>query len=199
MEELLNRAFECVKKLCVLYNIDESHAMKHSMDVFSYTKQFYHRYVLYQPQLVKQQRVVYVAAILHDMCDTKYTMEHVGLQAIHSYMESFFTPEEFNMLSMIMTTISYSKVRQNGFPILGDWQFAYHMVRESDLLSSYDFDRCVMYGMYRESLPYTEAVIRARVLYHNRVLQYIKDGVFITEFGLSKAYELHGKAIIQLI
>jgi hypothetical protein len=69
-------------------------------------------------------------------------------------------------------------------------------VRESDLLTSYDFDRCVMYGMYRESLPYMEAVLRAHTLYHNRVLQYIKDGVFITDFGLSKAYELHGKALM---
>ena len=195
MDLLLNRAFECVRKLCTLYNIDESHAMKHSMEVFQYTKQYYHRYIHYQPQLEYQQRVMYVAAILHDMCDPKYTTETDGLRAIHSYMESFFTPEEFNMLSMIMTTISYSKVKQHGYPLLGEWQFAYHIVRESDLLTSYDFDRCVMYGIYRESLPYMEAVVRARTLYYNRVLQYIKDGVFVTDFGLSKAHELHGKAI----
>jgi hypothetical protein len=195
MENMLNRAFECVRQLCVKYNIDESHGMKHSMEVFDYAKQFYHRYLPYQPQLAKQQHVVYAAAILHDMCDPKYVTEAEGLRAIHSYMEIFFTPEEFNILSIIMTTISYSKVRKNGFPNLGEWQFAYHMVRESDLLASYDFDRCVMYGMYRESLPYMEAIARARTLYHNRVLQYIKDGAFLTEFGLSKAYELHGKAI----
>jgi len=195
MEPLLNRAFECVRQLCVKYNVDESHAMKHSMDVFNYIKQFYHRYIPYQPQLAKQQPVLYAAAILHDMCDPKYVTETEGLRAIHSYMEPFFSPEDFNMLSLIMTTISYSKVRKNGFPILGDWQFGYHMVRESDLLASYDFDRCIMYGMYRESLPYVDAVARARTLYHNRVLQYIKDGVFLTDFGLSKAYELHGKVI----
>jgi len=199
MEDLLNRAFECVKKLCVQYNIDESHAMKHSMEVFSYTKKFYHRYITYQPQLAKQQRILYAAAILHDMCDIKYMAESIGLHSIHSYMEPFFTPEEFTMLSTLMTTISYSKVRKNGFPILGEWQFAYHILRESDLLTSYDFDRCVMFGMYRESLSYVDAVARARVLYHNRVFQYIKDGVFITEFGLSKAYELHGKAIVHFV
>lgn len=195
MENLFNRAFECVRHLSQQNKVDESHAMKHSMDVFNYTKQFYHRYLPYQPQLAKQQHVLYAAAILHDMCDHKYVTEADGLRAIHSYMEPFFSPEDFNMLSMIMTTISYSKVRKNGFPILGEWQFAYHIIRESDLLTSYDFDRCVMYGMYRESLSYMDAVTRARTLYHNRVLQYIKDGVFLTEFGLSKAYELHGKAI----
>jgi hypothetical protein len=195
MENLLNRAFECVRQLCVKYNIDESHAMKHSMEVFDYTKQFYHRYLPLQPQLAKQQHVLYAASILHDMCDHKYMVEADGLRAIHSYMEAFFSPEDFNILSMIITSISYSKVRQHGFPILGEWQFAYHIVRESDLLASYDFDRCVMYGMYRESLPYMEAVTRARTLYHNRVLQYLREGVFLTEFGLSKAYELHGKAI----
>lgn len=195
MENMLNRAFECVRQLCVKHNMDESHGVKHSMEVFDYVKQFYHRYLPYQPQLAKQQRVMYAAAILHDMCDHKYVEEAEGLRAIHSYMEYFFTPEEFNMLSTIMTTISYSKVRKNGFPNLGEWQFAYHIVRESDLLASYDFDRAVMYGMYRESLPYMDAVARARTLYHNRVLHYLRDGTFLTEFGLSKAYELHGKAI----
>jgi hypothetical protein len=199
MENMLNRAFECVRQLSVLYTIDESHAVKHSMDVFNYTKQYYHRYIHYHPYLVKQQPVLYAAAILHDMCDHKYIAEADGLRAIHSYMEAFFTPEEFNMMSIIMTTISYSKVKKNGFPILGEWQFAYHIVRESDLLTSYDFDRCVIYGMYRESLPYTDAFIRARTLYNNRVLQYIKDGAFITEYGLSKAHELHGKAIMMPI
>jgi hypothetical protein len=195
MENVLNRAFDCVRQLSVAYKIDESHAMKHSMDVFNFTKQFYHRYSPYQPQLVQQQRVLYAASILHDMCDPKYTTEADGLRAINTYMDSCFTSEEFNILSIIMTTISYSKVKAKGFPVLGDWQFAYHIVRESDLLASYDFDRCVMYGMYRESLPYIDAVARARTVYHNRVFHYIKDGVFITDFGLSKAYELHGKAI----
>ena len=199
MEAMLNRAFECVRHACVQSNMDESHGMKHSMDVFNYLKQFYHRHLPYQPQLAKQQHVLYAAAILHDVCDAKYTTEADGLRVIHSYMELFFSPEDFNMLSTIMTTMSYSKVRQNGFPILGDWQFGYHMVRESDLLASYDFDRCVMYGMYKESLLYVDAVARARTLYHNRVLQYIKDGVFLTEFGLSKAYELHGKAITMYV
>jgi hypothetical protein len=199
MEDVLNRAFDCVRQLSALYTIDESHAMKHSMDVFNYTKQFYYRYVPYQPQLVQQQRVLYAASILHDMCDLKYTTEAEGLRAIYTYMEPCFTPEEFNIISVIMTTISYSKVKMKGFPILGDWQFAYHIVRESDLLASYDFDRCVMYGMYRESLPYVDAMTRARTLYHNRVFQYIKDGVFITDFGLSKAYELHGKAIKHFV
>ena len=196
MDFLLDACFRCVQQLCVVYQIDESHAMKHAMSVLSYTVQSY----LYHsncPELRSQQRVLYAAAVVHDMCDKKYVEEAEGLQAIHDHLHLYFTPEEFNQLCHIITTLSYSTVRIRGYPQLHEWQLAYHIVREADLLASYDIDRCILYGIYREQLPYSEALTRATAMYHNRVMRYIVDGVFVTEYGISKAHELHAKALLD--
>ena len=195
MDALLDSAFQCVRELSVLYRIDESHSVKHSMDVLAFTMESYKFHVSRYTPLIHQQRVLYAAAVVHDMCDKKYVEEEVGLRAIHDYLHVHLTPEEFNMLSRIITTMSYSRVRTYGYPELYEWQLGYHIVREADLLASYDMDRCILYGMYRENLPYTEALIRARTLYQNRVLRYISDGMFMTEYGCSKAHELHGKSM----
>jgi hypothetical protein len=198
MDDLMDAAFRCVRELSMLYHIDESHAMKHSMDVLNYTMESYQFHVLRNPQLLIQQRVLYTVAVVHDMCDKKYVDESVGLQSIHTYLYSYFTPEEFNMLSRIITTMSYSTVRTHGYPELYDWQLGYHIVREADLLASYDMDRCVLYGIYCEQLPYTEAVLRAKTLYQNRVMRYLQDGVFVTNYGVAKAHELHGTSMLKL-
>jgi hypothetical protein len=198
MDDLMDAAFRCVRELSTLYHIDESHAMKHSMDVLNYTMDSYHFHVLRNPELFNQQRILYAAAIVHDMCDKKYVNEGIGLQSIHNYLYVYFTPEEFNLLSRIITTMSYSTVRTHGYPELYEWQLGYHIVREADLLASYDMDRCVLYGIYCEQLPYTEAVLRAKALYQNRVMRYLQDGVFVTNYGVARAHELHGKSMLKL-
>lgn len=185
-------AFQCVKELSLLFHIDESHSLKHAMEVLSYTMQSYRHHVYAHPYLIEQQKVLYTAAIVHDMCDKKYVDETVGLRAIHERIGTYFTPEEFNILTTIMTSISYSAVRSKGYPVLHEWQLTYHIVREADLLSAYDIDRTIIYGMYRENLPYSESVARSKLLYYNRVMRYISDGLFMTDWGYAKAHELHG-------
>jgi hypothetical protein len=197
MEPLLNAAFECVRTICMTYRIDESHAMKHSMEVLSYTIQSFKFHEASHPYLQQQQRVLYAAAIVHDMCDKKYMNEEEGLLFIHNHLYLYLTSEEINHLSRIITTLSYSTVRTHGFPQLYEWQLGYHIVREADLLASYDIHRCVLYGIYKEELSYCEAFVRASTLYSNRVLRYIGDGMFVTEYGHAKAHELHARAVLD--
>lgn len=199
MDRMLDAAFLCVQTVCTLYQIDESHAMKHAMDVLSFTMKSYLFHEPRFPLLRNQQRILYAAAVVHDMCDKKYMNELDGLNLIHTYLHPHFTPEELNQLNLIITTLSYSTVRANGYPQLNEYQLGYHIVREADLLSSYDLDRCILYGIYREHLSYSEALLRALAMYHNRVLRYLADGVFITEYGIAKAHELHGQAILDPI
>jgi hypothetical protein len=195
MDTWLDAAFQCVRDLSVRYNVDESHSMKHSMEVLSFTIESYQHHVTRNPQLANQQRVLYAVAVVHDMCDKKYVTEEVGLRDIYPYLHMHFTPEEFTILCRIITTMSYSRVRTYGYPELYEWQLVYHIVREADLLASYDLDRCILYGIYRENLPYSEALLRSKVLFHNRVLRYIADGMFLTEYGCAKAHELHGRSM----
>jgi len=187
MDVLLNQSFLCVIEMCKKFQIDESHALKHSLDVFSFAQH------LCTPEVSQQLRVIYVASIVHDMCDRKYLDEDIGTAAIRKYLVYFMTPNELDAVILIITNVSYSKVKKKGFPILGEWQQAYHIVREADLLASYDIDRCIIFGMLKEHLGYTSATERAQQLYKVRVLNYIEDGMFITEKGLTKAKELHMK------
>lgn len=187
MDLLLNQCFLCVIEMCKQYNIDESHALKHSLDVFSFAQ------YLCTPDVSHQLRVIYVAAIVHDMCDRKYIDEDIGTVEIRKYLVHFMSSDELDAVILIITNVSYSKVKKRGFPVVGEWQRAYHMVREADLLASYDIDRCIIFGMLKEDLGYTSAVERAKQLYKERVMNYIQDGMFITEKGLTKAKELHMK------
>ena len=187
MDLLLNQAFLCVVEMFKQHNIDESHALKHSLDVFSFAKQ------LCTDEVSHQLRVIYVASIVHDMCDKKYMDEDIGTTEIRKYLVHFMTSEELDAVLLIITNMSYSKVKKKGFPVLNEWQHAYHIVREADLLASYDIDRCIIFGMLKEHLGYIQATERAKKMYEVRVLNYIKDGMFITKKGLTKAKELHMK------
>ena len=61
--------------------------------------------------------------------------------------------------------MSYSKVKKNGFPDLGIYQNAYHVVREADLLSAYDFDRAIIYDMKANNKPFDQSYDHAQKLF----------------------------------
>ena len=82
------------------------------------------------------------------MCDKKYMDEDTGLEKINQFLEDKMTPLELDITKQIITTMSYSKVKTNGYPELNEYQMAYHIVREADLLSAYDFDRCMFYNIH---------------------------------------------------
>ncbi len=196
MEQVINTAFDCVKKMSMKFNIDESHSLKHSMEVYKFAKAIYHSEVEKNIYLKEQVRVIFAAAILHDMCDHKYIKETTGMTNIKDGMCCIMTMEELNIMEKIITTMSYSKVKQCGYPDLGTYQLAYHIVREADLLAAYDIDRCIIFGMMVDGLRYVDAVITAEKLFANRVLKYIEDKLFVTTYSIHKASELHQKALL---
>jgi hypothetical protein len=181
------------------HNIDESHALKHSIEVLHYAEEILKSELLQNPCLKSQQDVVFASAILHDMCDGKYIPNECdGIGEIKTYIGDHLNPINFELMSNIISTISYSKVKKNGFPDLGDYQLAYHIVREADLLAAYDIDRCIMYGMTVEKLDYSVSLERAIALFQSRVLTYRSDGLFVTEYSQKKSFELHEKAVENL-
>ena len=125
------------------------------------------------------------------MCDKKYVDEVEGLAEIQRYMSEF---SDFPVIAKIITTMSYSKVKKNGYPDLGIYQLAYHIVREADLLAAYDIDRCIIFAMAVHKMDYSEATVRASELFKERVMKYIDDGLFVTEYSKRKAGELHREA-----
>jgi hypothetical protein len=177
------------------YNIDESHALKHSMDVLHFSNQIYQNELMLNPLLNSQKEIIFVSSILHDMCDKKYMNEQFGIQEMCAYMQNYVEEPKLNVVSEIISTMSYSKVKKYGYPELGMYQNAYHIVREADLLAAYDLDRCIIYQMMHEKYSYTESLQVAIDLFHTRILRYIEDDLFVTDYSKKKAAELHIKAL----
>lgn len=191
---LVNAGFKYVVETSQLYNIDESHALKHSMEVYGLAKKIYESELLKNSNLENQQAIIFMAAIGHDMCDKKYMDEKEGIKKYQTYLSEFMNPSDLEIMGQIIGTMSYSKVKVNGFPDLGDYQTAYHIVREADLLAAYDIDRCVIYTMYRDNCSYTDALKVAVELFDNRVFIMRQDRLFKTAYSRKESLKMHKKA-----
>jgi HD superfamily phosphodiesterase len=188
--ELLNYLFNFVIITSKLYDIDESHSLKHSMDVYYLSNKIYESEVANNKYLSGHVNIIKISSILHDMCDKKYMNEKEGLDRISHYMKDKITDTELDISLKIISTMSYSTVKKNGFPNLGEYQLAYNIVREADLLSSYDFDRSVMYKMLKNNYNYEKSFIDAVNLFENRVYKYHDDNLFFTDYSKRLSKEL---------
>jgi len=102
VNNILNAAFNYVIFTSKNYNIDESHSLKHSIDVFNNANKIYNSEIKTNLFLEKQKEIIQVSAILHDMCDKKYMDEKIGVQNINEYMKHLMSPEDLNVVSNIM-------------------------------------------------------------------------------------------------
>jgi len=170
------------------------------MNVLQFAKNIYHEEVNVSPFLKHQQNIIYTAAVLHDMCDKKYMDEKEGIWEIDQFLkkETDLTPLEISISKEIMNTMSYSKVKKQGFPNLGGYQKAYHIVREADLLSAYDFDRCMIYKMSREHSNLVDSYEDARELFENRVLKHNHHGLFLLPYSKMESARLHNIALNRI-
>jgi len=188
---LLNYLFNYVIMISNMYNIDESHSIKHSMDVYYYANEIYETELIKNPYIKEHKTIIDVSAILHDMCDKKYMDEKIGLEYLETYMKSKITDNELDICLKIISTMSYSTVKKNGFPKLNEYQLAYNIVREADLLASYDFERCIIYNMLKEKNSYSNAFLDATKLFENRVFKYNDDKLFLTDYSIKLSKQLH--------
>lgn len=84
MCEFLNDLFSFVIETCDFYKIDESHGLGHSMNVYYYATQLYRN----TPKMRdKDEMIICVASILHDMCDKKYMKEEEGLERVSNFLK----------------------------------------------------------------------------------------------------------------
>ena len=192
---LINIGFKYVMDTSQLYKIDESHAVKHSMEVYGLAKNIYESEFKINPYLEKQREIIYMASIGHDMCDKKYMNEKEGIIRYQEYLSEFMMPCDLEVMGQIIGTMSYSKVKANGYPELGEYQLAYHIVREADLLAAYDIDRCIMYRMHSSNANYSSALLEALELFDYRVFKMREDKLFITKYSKRESLKLHKKAI----
>jgi hypothetical protein len=179
------------------YNIDSSHSEIHSMDVLNYANTIYEFESVKYPFLRDQKNVIYYSAVLHDMCDKKYMDINEGMDEINNYFSGKIDPIDMYFTEKIIKTMSYSYVKKHGFPSLGDYQQSYNIVREADLLSSYDFDRSIVYHMNKGN-SFLDSYENAIELFDKRVFKYKSDNLFLSDKSLKISEELTIKAIERI-
>lgn len=195
----LNDLFDFVQQTCILFNIDESHGLGHSMNVFYYASELFKEQSQSNEYIIEViENIIIIASILHDMCDKKYMNETEGLLRIQQFLSTFpnyVNEEEITIILQIISTMSYSKVKENGFPTHfdKDYLLAYHIVREADLLAAYQFDRCVIYQMITKKNTYLQALNDAKELFEKRVTKHLDHQLFVTTSGKKMAEELSAK------
>jgi len=118
--------------------------------------------------------------------------ESDGILNIHLFLNSTqcYSDVETDIILKIIQTMSYSKVKVNGFPTLGIYQKAYHIVREADLLTAYDFDRGLLYTMNNYKIEYKIAFALANDLYQQRMAKHIEHGLITTNYGMEEGTRL---------
>ena len=188
--KLFSHLFNYVLLTISKYNIDESHGLSHAMNSLTYANEIFEREVIEKPYIQQHEKIIYVSSILHDMCDKKYMDQKEGIKDISKFISSFdnnsLTMDEVKVVETIIGTMSYSYVKNNGFPDHGKYQTAYNIVREADLLCAYDFDRCMMYNLFTEKDSNLEnAFSEASRLFNIRMFKHYDDGLFTTNYALN--------------
>jgi len=190
------------------YNIDSTHGLPHSLQIYGFARKIYESEVVRFPELQQAEPVITCAALLHDMCDGKYMDKAAGLAEIQQFLcsDTPLQPAEIQAVSDIVSTMSYSWVQKHGYPELAEpYMRAYHVVREADLLCSYDVDRCILFKLDQverqgaTQLNFQEALVNATELFESRMLPLRGRGYYTTEEGNREACRLEIEALQRLL
>ena len=194
-----NLIYNFIVNRCTSLKIDESHAVKHSLNVLKYSQKIFNIESKFYPELNNKEKIIYTSAMLHDMCDKKYMDEKKGLEDLGNFMRNIdYKKSEIDIILDIINTMSYSKVKKNGFPDLKEYQKSYNIVREADLLTGYDIERCMVYGLINEELDYYDSFKKAKKMYEVRMGKHIEDNLFTTKYGIMEAIRLDKENRIRL-
>ena len=108
--------FLFIEQMCKKYKIDESHGIKHAKGTMARAKQILLTLmrveVLPDVAAASEERMALYSAALHDMCDHKYTDVEQSSSEIKTWLlEHGWIPEDAAALIHIITTMSYSKLK----------------------------------------------------------------------------------------
>ena len=198
---LLNRIVQFVALTSLKNGIDESHGLSHSMNTLYYANQIYKSEAMFKPYLAQQENIIYVASLIHDLCDKKYTNQpEQQIQEIVEFLNKTHCLDhpEIEVITKIISTCSYSYVLKHGFPDLGKYQTAYHIVREADLLCSYDVDRCLLYQIYCKKSDLREAFQNTNLYFQTKMFRLQKDNRFFTHFAKEECKKKQEEAMNRL-
>lgn len=146
-------SYELAKKLSQIGCIDNSHNHEHSKEVLFWSIEIIERLPYQLTQL--ELSMIGECALLHDFMDSKYmNFKH----QVRSHLSLYYKEEDVNIMMNIMKTMSYSKiVLPDGTVCFPEWvemspfSHVFHVVREADLLSSYNIARMIEFRIYNQN------------------------------------------------
>ncbi len=195
----LEKIIRFINKTCAAYNIDDSHDLRHSLEVLGWSEQL----IKDQTLSNKSSQIIHLSCLLHDMCDKKYMDEQEGLERITRFLKGDLEVEDdiLEAVVFIISTMSYSKVIKKGYPQFTvndkDLEYCYHVVRNSDLLCSYDPERCINYQI-RCGGSRKDGIKKMLELFDNRVLRLLDNNYINIKEAKPFAIELHNKALTEV-
>jgi len=199
----LEKIIRFINQTCITYNIDDSHDLRHSLEVLGWSEQLTKNNS--RNISPKEAQIIHLSCLLHDMCDKKYMDEKMGLERIKNFLMGELEVEDdiLEAVVFIISTMSYSKVVKIGYPDFNnkcdniDLEYCYHVVRNSDLLCSYDPERCINYQI-RCGGSRKDGIKKMLELFDNRILMLIENKYINLEEAKPYAIELHNKALTEL-
>lgn len=195
----LEQIIKFINDTCLQYNIDDSHDLRHSLEALGWSEQLTKGRTLSPKSL----QIIHLSCLLHDMCDKKYMDEAMGLDRIRTFLKDVLEVEEdiLEAVVFIINTMSYSKVIKYGYPQFTEEEkeieYCYHVVRNSDLLCSYDPERCINYQI-RCGGSRKEGIKKMLELFDNRILKLIDNNYINLDESKVYAIELHDKVLVEL-
>lgn len=200
----LNKIFKFITTTCHLYKIDESHGVRHSMDILRTTKNIVNEEYSLCPYLRNKEHIIYTSALLHDMCDDKYFKNNEGQNRVIDFLKhNDYFDSDIDDIMRIINTMSYSKIKKYGFQFKEneseEFKKMYHIVREADLLCAYDVERCLLYDLYARDNDFTVSYKRAYDLFQIRMFKHFDDNLFTTIYALREGRKMHKESEERLI
>lgn len=193
-DHMLRSSYDLVRAMTG--SVDESHNHRHSEEVLFWSNEIMRRRVDTKELSRWEIEMIGHCCILHDLLDQKYDLPGAeGAVATH-LRRLGFTHEMTKIMIDIMTSMSYHKtVHRTGvsFPewINDGYWHVYHIVRESDLLASFNLSRMIEFGRHRRGITDPDILSdHAITMFLDRMDTLIEKGAFILSTEIAQSLRL---------
>jgi len=175
--------------------VDESHNHKHSEEVLFWSNEIMRRVDTKKLSRWEIEMIGH-CCILHDLLDRKYNIR--GAEgAVASHLRRLgYTDEMTRVMTDIMTSLSYHKTVHRTGTTFPDWIHdgywnVYHIVRESDLLASFNLWRMIDFGRHRRGITDPDTLSNDAIrMFLERMDTLIEKGAFILSIDIAQSLRL---------
>lgn len=186
-QHYISKSLDLVRNHCCQYKIDESHNEIHSKEVLYYGSELIKDLNITE----NEKRILILGCIFHDVVDRKYLNENDNPQDLLQEMLTQVETDKdiINDTTLFMNSMSYSKTiyydkdNEPRFEEPTSIEFhpnkkIYHLIRNADLLSSYNLRRAFLYHVVKfPHLSFSDVWNDVVLLYSRRMSKLRSNGI----------------------